>query len=121
MTDEIKKSKIVNMTIVVNEKEIHARRPKVKLLRKVVQLNDAGTQDLSYFNTLEGIDSILNLVVDIFDNPELTFEVLCDADMESLFTLQNINDWINQYFPQKKMMEIREVTRMKANQKVLSK
>ncbi len=102
---------------VSDDKSYTANRPRMKLLKKVIRLNEAGAADPEHFSTEEGINELFQLIIDIFDNEELTVEVLEEVYMEDILSLENINGWINQYFPKKRITEVTQIQKMRSKQK----
>ena len=59
----------------------------------------------------------MRLLVELFSNEQVTIDTIEEADISTLYTLQNVIDWINQYMPEKNMREAIEVNTMRENQK----
>lgn len=106
----------IDLVFNIDDKKIIAKRPKIKILKTVMQLNVELQDNGNLFGSIEGMDKLLKLTVDIFDNEELTLENIEEANLEDIFMLADINDWINQYFPQKKITESKEVAKMRKKQ-----
>ena len=92
--------------VTIDGVKILASRPKFGLLRKVTRLNAVLEKDPNTFDTEEGIDLLFQLILDIFNSDKLTAENIEDVDLESIVSLQEINNWIEAYIPQKKIQEV---------------
>ncbi len=106
----------IDLFITIDDKEYKADPPKMKLLRHVIRLNEKQQADPQLFFTEAGIDEIMHLLVAIFNNENITIDNIENADLSTLYTLQNINDWINQYMPEKNIREAMQVSKMRENQ-----
>lgn len=110
----------ITLKLTINGEEFIAPPPKMKMLKRVMGFNmryQNGDVDL---NTPDGIDAFFQLIVDIIGNDALTVEILEDLEISEFsqtFTLQRVNEWINQFFAQKKMQETQEVSTMRERQK----
>jgi len=116
------KNKTLSLTI--EGRDYIAPAPRMKILKQVLRFNVKHKNGEIDFDTPEGIDALFQLVIDLVGNPDLTIELLEEMEIGAfleVFTLQSINDWIGQYFPQKKMMESQQVAKMKETQKNKSK
>lgn len=102
--------------VTIDGEKIFASRPKFGLLKKVIRINQKQVENKTFFETEEGFDVLFQLIIDVFDTDELTSENINDVDLDSLVNLQEINDWLEVYIPQKKRKEIQEVESMKSNQ-----
>ena len=102
--------------VTIDGEKIFASRPKFGLLRKVTRLNAVLEKNPDTFDTEEGIDLLFQLTIDIFRNDEVTSETIEDLDLESIVSLQEINNWIEAYIPQKKIQEVTETDSMRSNQ-----
>lgn len=111
----------IDLYVTINDEKIIAERPKFGLLKKVMRANEQWRNNPETFETVDGIDIIYQLLVDIFNTDKLTMENIEDVDLESFFSLEIINEWIGQYVPQKKMMEAQQLERMKSNRKTQGK
>ena len=102
--------------VTIDGEKILASRPKFGLLKKVTRLNESLTKNPDLFDTEEGLDLLFQLILDIFDTDELTQDNIDDVDLESIVSLQEINNWIEAYIPQKKIQETKDVSSMRSNQ-----
>lgn len=113
-------SEKVILSLTINGEEFIAPPPRMKMLKRVMGFNmryQDGDIDL---NTPDGIDAFFQLIVDIIGNEDLTIEKLEEleiSEFSTVFTLQKVNDWINQFFAQKKMQETQETSKMRKRQK----
>lgn len=105
--------------VTIDGEEIVASRPKFGLLKQATRLTEVVRDNPETFDTEEGIDLLFQLIVDIFNTDELTMENIEDVDLDSILSLQDINDWLEAYIPKKKVKEIKEVESMRSNQKDL--
>lgn len=102
--------------VTIDGVKILASRPKFGLLKKVTRLNAALTEDPNLFDTEEGLDHLFQLILDIFNTDKLTQDNIEDVDLESIVSLQEINNWIEAYIPQKKIQETKEIDSMRSDQ-----
>lgn len=114
--EEIQEIKHVDMKILIDGKEVIAPPPKMKLLRTAIRLGEKHQSEPNLFNTEAGIDLLYELIRMIFNNQELTNDVLDESDLSNVYSLSEVNIWINQYFNSKNFKEAMEVNTMRENQ-----
>lgn len=110
----------IELTLNIEGQEYKAPAPRMKLLKQVMRFNVDYQSERIDLNTPSGVDALFSLVVDIVGNPDVTVEKLEEMEIlefSETFSLQNINDWLNQFFPQKKVVEASQVATMKESQK----
>lgn len=110
----------IKLSLTINGEEFIAPPPKMKMLKRVMDFNMRYQAEEIDLNTPDGIDAFFQLIVDIIGNDDLTIEKLEEleiSEFSQVFTLQRVNEWINQFFAQKKMQETQEVSTMRERQK----
>ena len=124
MTDEVtlveeqtEESVKKELFVTIDGEPIFASRPKFGMLKKAMRVQAFYEKDNEFFYTIEGIDALYQLIVDIFDTDELTMENIESVDIASILKLDDINEWLKSHIPQKKVMEAVELEAMRSNQK----
>ena len=107
--------KFPELFVTIDSEKILAKRPKFGLFKKVLRVNKINQDDPDGFETEAGLDILFQLIVDIFNTDELTMDNIEEVDLDSFVNLQDINDWIKAYVPEKKVQEMTEVEAMKSN------
>jgi hypothetical protein len=108
------------LSITINGEEFVAPRPKLKVTRRVLKLQDQINDGAIDLNTLAGFDEYLKVLILLFDNEELTIEVFEEIEQDELIenlNLGTISGWISSANTQKKMQETQEVSKMREHQK----
>ena len=96
--------KEIKLALTINGEEFVAPPPKMKMLKRVMSFNMRYQDGEIDLNTPAGVDAFFQLIVDIIGNEDLTVEKLEDleiSEFSNTFTLQRVNEWINQFFQKK--------------------
>lgn len=84
---------LMPLTITLDGKTYTAPKPKVKLWRQVTKFQE----EITSKDTDEFLDGILGLIIDVFNNPEITPEVVEEhMELSELLPLFNsMVEWVN--------------------------